>query len=97
MNIAQTVILVIYTTTAEPEKLLACILWEEKFYPTRLPGTDAERSFIVIMPTTGLRELDQSRIKIFALSELRWPPRLPVFWDDTGEEWRLGENAAHPA
>lgn len=97
MNLKQTVILVIYTTAAEPKKLLAHVSWEEKFCASRMPGAEAERLLLAVTPTIGLAELDRHNIKTFALSALRWPPRLPIFWDDTGKEWGLGEDATHPA
>lgn len=79
--------IVIYRLESEPDKLFAHCVRSEMFEVNGVPVLGAETTFYASIPASESVDGDRVAVKQFAVSEHRWPPKLPIHWDDTGEMW----------
>ncbi len=84
-----TTTVIIYRLTSEPDKLFACCVRSDTFEVNGIPVLDTETTFYASIPSCESAEGDRIAAMRFALSEHRWPIKLPIFWDDTDDVWEV--------
>lgn len=84
-----TTTIIIYRLRREQNKLFAHCVRSEKFEANGVSVLDTETTFYASIPSSESWEADRTAVKRLALSEHRWPFKLPVIWDDTGEVWEI--------
>jgi hypothetical protein len=82
-----TTTIILYRLTSEPDELFAHCARSETFEINGIPVLNAETTFFASIPTNGSPETDRAAAKRFAIAEHRWPIKIPIVWDDTGERW----------
>ncbi len=82
-----TTIIIIYRLASEPNKLFAHCVRSETFDVNGVPTLGVETTFYASIPANGSPANDRIAAKRFAIAEHRWPIKIPIVWDDTGEVW----------